>query len=207
MSDKVEISSFFWKLGCSTWCFSGNCLLRGCFTEADTQQGMRCFAEAETFRDCMVFGESINGTPQTVRWCFCITTLCDALLVFTSCATFRWSLFFNGLHFVERNSPKKLLVLFRLLPLTHDLARPGGFCWMEPWLLIGVWCFLLDWTDGILITKSSVTPKNYFKTGPQSLFPINLLSPQALVSGLEERLKRSRTLNKVGLEKSKPRVW
>lgn len=100
MSDKVEISSFFWKLSCITWCFSGNCLLRWCSAEAKPWEGVLCFAGTDAFRGCMMSGESINGTPQTMRGRSCITTLCNALLSSLLCNT---SCFFNGLHSVERN--------------------------------------------------------------------------------------------------------
>lgn len=138
-----------------------------------------------------MFGESINGTPQTMRGCSCIITHFAGL---TSSMVFT----------LQRKTCQRTSCGIRLIPLTcADLARPCGFCWIQPWLLIEVWCFLLVWIDGILIMKNLVTPKNYFSTGPQPSFPINLLPPQALVNGLEEKLKHSRTLNEIGLEKSK----
>ena len=46
------------------------------------------------------------------------------------------------------------------VPLTHaDPAEPCGFCWIEPLLPIHVCCLLLDWTAGILTTKSRIAPK------------------------------------------------
>jgi hypothetical protein len=62
---------------------------------------------------------------------------------------------------------------------------------------------VLNWTAGILRTKCGIAPRNYFQTGPQHPFPINLLFFLPLVGGLEGRLKTLRTLNKVGFEKSK----
>jgi hypothetical protein len=54
----------------------------------------------------------------------------------------------------------------------------GSFC--HYWFIFGV-CY---WT-GILTMKSGIAPRNYFWTGPQHPFPINLLSPWPLVRGLE----------------------
>lgn len=136
MSDKVEISGFFWKLSCITWCFSGNCLLRWCFAEAKPREGVWCFAGTDTFRGCMMSGQSINGTLQTMRGRSCITTLCNALLVFT---TVQHLLLLQWSSLCREKLAKDLLVVFRLIPLTRDaLARPCGFCWIESWLLTGV---------------------------------------------------------------------
>lgn len=40
---------FLGKPSCVTWCFSGRCLVRGCFAEVDTWKSMWCFAEADTW--------------------------------------------------------------------------------------------------------------------------------------------------------------
>ena len=50
--------------------------------------------------------------------------------------------------------------------------------------------------------RLELSPRNYFQTGPQHPFPINLLFFLPLVGGLEGRLKTLRTLNKVGFEKT-----
>lgn len=90
-------------------CFSGNCLLGGCFAEADRWEdallrtdththyfsgsylakGMWCFTGAEIWRD--MFGKSISITPQTVADALafgspCWSSLSLALLVFTEVA-------------------------------------------------------------------------------------------------------------------------
>ena len=108
--------------------------------------------------------------------------------VFLHCNTL---LCFAGLHFIERNAPKNLSWYsssFWWYPLTRaDTAELRDFCWIVPLLLIHAWCLPLNWTVGILTTKSGVSPKNYYKIGPQPPFPINLLSLLPLVSGLEGR--------------------
>lgn len=64
-------------------------------------------------------------------------------------------------------------------------------------------CLLLAWTAGTLTRKSWITPKELLLNRSTIPFPINL-SLQPLVDRLEGGLKCLRTLNKVGLEESKP---
>jgi hypothetical protein len=66
----------------------------------------------------------------------------------------------------HRNTPKNFSWYsgcFWLLLLTDtDFAEPCCFCWIILLLLIHVGCLLLNWTAGILKTKSGITPRNYF---------------------------------------------
>ena len=112
---------------------------------------------------------------------------------------------FPGLYFVERNAPK------------HFSWHSGRFCWLVPtwgslpvsagscycnWFVFGV-CY---WT-GLLIHQQQRMESHQRTTTkwvPPHTFPINLLSPLPLVARLERKLRCLITLNKVGLEKSKP---
>jgi hypothetical protein len=63
-------------------------------------------------RGYVVFGKNISRAPQTVEGCSCITTPCNALLVF-ACVTL-----------CREKRAKERLVVFRPLPLTW-----GGAFW------------------------------------------------------------------------------
>lgn len=44
--------------------------------------------------------------------------------------------------------------------MTHvNLVEACSFCWILPLLLICIWCLLLEYTGGILITNSGIDPK------------------------------------------------
>ena len=107
---------FLWKRSCIMWCFSGSCLVRGCFAEADTWEGMWCFCWSRCLSEGVVFVKNINIT-QTMRGSFCIAMPWNAFLVFTglhwSSVVFtglQWpSLVFAALHIIERNTTKNFL--------------------------------------------------------------------------------------------------
>ena len=135
--------------------FLNNSVVSGdVFLEAVFQEGMRCFPENRHFRRHVMFRKNINGTPKIVRGHSCTGILCHVSLVFT------------GLHLLERNCTKALPVVFWLILATStDLCWFSGallFLWIELLLLIHVWCLLLNWTAGILTTKSRTALRNYF---------------------------------------------
>ena len=91
------------------------------------------------------------------------------------------------------------------------------FCWlMRIWQSLAVssgssccyWymCSVCSWTGLLIFWQQRLVPSQRItsKQVHKPPCPINHLSPRPLVSGLEGRLKHSRTLNKVDLEKAKP---
>lgn len=72
--------------------------------------------------------------------------LCWDSLCFTGCETLHWSLLvFTPKREMSQRTSHGVLAEFLPLPLTHaDLTEPCGSCWIEPLLLIYVWCLLLD---------------------------------------------------------------
>ena len=139
-----------------------------------------------------------------------LTTLCWSSLIFT-CRDF-----------IEKNVPKNFSWYsgcFLLSLQTANSAQPHGFFWIDPLLLIQVWCLpvrldccywfmldVLDWTANILTTNSGISPKELILNKyTNSLFLLNPLSCLLLIRGQEGRLKHLRALIKVGFEKkSKP---
>ena len=126
-----------------------------------------------------------NPTNSERRIMHCYTVKC-----FTS------SLVFDGLSqssLHRQKCAKQRFVVFQLiLAASTDSCQFGGtlwFFWTKMLLLIHSCYFLLNWTAGTLTIKSGITPNNYYSTGPQPCFPINILSPLPLVSVLEGRLK------------------
>lgn len=125
------------------------------------------------------------------QWKEAFTLLCHAQIRWSSLS----SPFFLGLHSIEKNMsvPKDLPWYSGWFP---DSCRFGRALF----LLECVWCVLLNLSAGILIMRNGITPKNYFYTGLQHPFPINLLFPLSLDSGWDGRLKHLRTLNEGGFE-------
>ena len=76
---------FLWRLSCVMWCFSGNCLMRGCFAE---NRHVVFFWKLPGSRACNVwlkctlersvmFGKSLKYNPTDNRLCFCFGSLWD----------------------------------------------------------------------------------------------------------------------------------
>jgi len=134
-----------WKLSCVTCCFSGNCLLRGCFAEACMWEGLWCFAGVEAWEDRVhdfwkeYKWNSINSERLFLH--------CDAVQCF---AGFTSLLVFSGLHFVERNAPKNFSWysswFWPVLLIWWSLEISAGSC-LCYWFVFGVWY----WT-GLLVS-------------------------------------------------------
>lgn len=90
--------------------------------------------------------KNIDITPQTVRRCSCIATLCNASLVFITQ---------REVHQRTSHGVPTDFHYFHCL----NLVEPCGFCWIKLLLLIRVWDLLLDWTAGILTMKSGTALK------------------------------------------------
>ena len=133
-----------WRLSCVTCCFSGSCLVRGCFAEADTGEAvllrthMWCFSGSclvrghvvfcwsRCLRGCLLLRKNINTTLP--REDALALVLCSASLVFAAalalvCLALCWSLLiFVCCDFAERNTPQNFSWYsgwFLPLPWTH----------------------------------------------------------------------------------------
>lgn len=116
--------------------------------------GLQCFARLHyTFSASLV---------SPVTQCFVgLHRIFNTLLVFTSHATFHWSLlaiqWFTGPHFLERKCFKELLVVFLLIQATSaDLCQIGEALQFLLESTTATWFLLLNLT-AILTTKSGVT--------------------------------------------------
>lgn len=134
----------------------------------------------------------------------CLATPCCSSLIFARC------------DFVERKAWKDFLWSSSysccLLPWTPaGSAEPRGFFWIEPLLLIHVWCLLTGLECCFCVwcfrldcwypdNEDQNHPKEQLLNRSTSPYHINNLSPLISISGLEGRWKRLRTLVKVGFE-------
>lgn len=166
---KVEISGFFGNSVVPCNVLLEAILWKHVLMKQTHERACDVFFQSRCFRWYMMFRRSEKGTLQTVNEALvwqCHATPPWSSLGFADPAMFRWSHFFTGLHFRERNTPTNFLWYsswFFPLSLTHsDSVEPCGFCRLEPLLPIRVWHLLLDWTAGTLTTKSGIDPKNYF---------------------------------------------
>lgn len=111
--------------------------------------------------ECMMF-----GTPRTVRGHSCIVKSYNTSLFFISlhwpCSTL---LVLAGLQFIKSNITKELLVEF--WPL---LLEPCGFCRMV-WVVLCIWCLLLNWSADILTTEEWTHPKELLLNKSTTSFP------------------------------------
>lgn len=88
----------------------------------------------------------------------------------------------------QRTSHATPVDFWPLLMIHADLAEPGCFSWILTLQLIRV-CLLLNWTAGLLTTKSGIFPQG--TTAKQAHNPAFLLNffPPLLVSAWVEALK------------------
>ena len=99
---------------------------------------------------CCLVRIEMDGTPQTVRGCFCIATPCNGSLVFAGhyCSL----LVSAGLNFVERNAPKNFswYLFWLILDPSDDspclAVSAGSSC--HYWFMFG-FCY---WT-GLLVSR------------------------------------------------------
>ena len=130
-------SWFLWRLSCVMWCFSGICLMRGCFCWGRHLRGLG------------KLGKNISITQQIGK-----DTLALVLL-----AVLCWSsLIFSCLDFTEKNTPKNFSwyssTFFPLL--RTQFGRASRFLRSDCyWFMFGV----LDWTADILTMKVGTAPK------------------------------------------------
>lgn len=122
---------FLWKLSCSTWCFSGSCLVKTDIWEhillKQTQERMFCWDRhvrghlmlcwSRHLRGCVMFRKNIQITSQTVRGCSCFGSPCNNLLLF-ACLYLPWIC--RGKH-----TKDLIVVLWLVLDATEDVDRLG----------------------------------------------------------------------------------
>lgn len=126
-------SGDFWflcKLTWVTWCFPRSCLRRGCFVEADTQEGIWCFAGVDARRGVWCLRRVWMEYHKQRSLLPCNTSLGFSGLGWAS-------LGFPGLHFVARNAPKNMWYSGWFLPIRQNLVVSAGLscCY---WFMFGV---------------------------------------------------------------------
>lgn len=126
------------------WYFCGSCLIRGHVV----------FFLSQRWKGFMIFGKSINGSPPTVRGCFCTAMPNNASLVFHG-------LYWSSL--CREKCAKELLVVFSLIPASSaDFIKTLKFLLTRVAATVCVWCLPLNRTAGIQTAERGITPKNYF---------------------------------------------
>lgn len=172
-----DIWCFCWEQTC---CFSGSCLLRGCFAKANTWQNILLkqthewahdFCWSKCLRGHVLSKKNINRTSQTGNGCSCIGS---ALQCFAGLC---WSsLIVTSQRVTHQRTSRGISATSCPFKTCTNSAEPWGFFWIKRLLWIHDWCLPI-WQDCCYWFISGIAPKNYFWTGPHPQCPTNRPSP------------------------------